>query len=125
MDTGIKIKTANIFRDVSRYSLLIIASLMFVFALLSGSEGNGNIISGIIKNSPNTLPWLVLLAIVFISWKRELIGGILITAIGFTMMYFFNFAGTNFFLVTFLLTLLITLLGIFQLLSLFLRKGKD
>ena len=122
MDTAKKIKIANILRAVSRYSLLLIGLLVFVFALLSGSEEYGGGISGIIKNSPNALPWLILLIIVVIAWKRELVGGILITAIGFVMMYFFNFTGTHFYLVTFFLTFAITVLGIFLLLSWHLRR---
>ena len=116
-------KTANILRNTARYSLLVITLLVLVFALLSGSEDYGGGITGVIKNSPNALPWLLLLLLVLVAWKRELIGGIIITAAGLYAVYFFNFSGPNFFLVTFILTLLITLLGAAFVVSWYLRKG--
>lgn len=120
-----KLKTANILRNIDRYTLLILGILVFIFALLSGSEDYGGGISGIIKNSPNALPWLVLLVLIFVAWKWELVGGIIITLLGLAMMYFFNFRGLNFFLVTFILTLLIIILGSFFILSWYLRKDKS
>ena len=117
-----RIKTANIFRNTARYSLLVIGVLVFVFALLSGAENKGGGVMGIIKNSPNALPWVLLLVLVYVAWKWELTGGIIITALGLFLFYFFNFAGNNFFLVTFILTLLIILLGSFFILSWYLRK---
>jgi len=118
-----KLKTANILRNIARYTLLILGILVFIFALLSGSEDYGGDISGIIKNSPNALPWLVLLVLIFVAWKWELVGGIIITALGLAMMYFFNFRGPNFFLVTFILTLLIVTLGSFFIISWYLTKS--
>lgn len=120
-----KLKTANILRNTARYTLLVLGILVFIFALLSGSEEYGGGISGIIKNSPNALPWLVLLVLIFVAWKWELVGGIIITVLGFAMLYFFNFRGSNFFLVTFILTLLIITLGSFFILSWYLRKDKN
>jgi len=118
-------KTANILRNIARYGLLVIGLLVFIFALLSGAESFGGGISGVIQNSPNALPWLFLLLLVYVAWKSELIGGILITGLGLFLVYFFNFSGLNFFLVTFILTLLITLLGIFFLLSWHLRRENN
>lgn len=117
-----RIKTANIFRNTARYSLLVIGVLVFIFALLSGAESKGGGVMGIIKNSPNALPWVLLLFLVYVAWKWELVGGIIITALGLFLFYFFNFAGNNFFLFTFILTLLIILLGSFFILSWYLRK---
>lgn len=117
-----RIKTANIFRNTARYSLLVIGVLVFIFALLSGAESKGGEVMGIIKNSPNALPWVLLLFLVYVAWKWELVGGIIITALGLFLFYFFNFAGNNFFLFTFILTLLIILLGSFFILSWYLRK---
>ena len=117
-----RIKTANILRNTARYSLLIIGVLIFIFALLSGAESKGGGVMGIIKNSPNALPWVLLLILVYVAWKWELVGGIIITALGLFLFYFFNFAGNNFFLFTFILTLLIILLGSFFILSWYLRK---
>ena len=108
MEKDKKIQTANI----ARYSLLCLSVLVFIFALLSGSEDYGGGLSGIIQNSPNALPWLLLLALTFIAWKWELIGGIIITVIGLYMVYFFNFEGQNFFAITFIITSVIVILGI-------------
>ena len=77
-----RIKTANIFRNIARYSLLIIGVLIFIFALLSGAEKLGGGIMGIIKNSPNALPWALLLILVYVAWKWELVGGIIVTGLG-------------------------------------------
>jgi len=120
-----KERVANIFRNIARYFLLVVAILVFIFALLSGSEQYGGGITGILKNSSNAIPWLLLLILVFIGWKWELIGGIGITSLGIVMFYFFNFGTTNFFLVTFILTLIIIILGSFFLLSWYLRKAND
>ncbi len=117
-----KLSTANILRRTARYPLLFLAILTFLFALLSGSEGFGGGIMGIIKNSPNALPWALLLFVIYIAWKRELLGGIIITLMGFAMLYFFNIRGQNFFMATFILTLLIIIFGSFFILSWYLRK---
>ena len=111
MEKNRALKTANILRNIARYSLLVIGILVFIFALLSGSEDYGGGFKGIIKNSPNALPWLLLLVLIYVAWKWELIGGIIITILGFIMLYFFNFSGPNFFLITFILCLLIIALG--------------
>lgn len=118
-----KEKLAKYLRNTARYILLVLGILVFIFALLSGSEDYGGGISGIIKNSPNALPWLILLIIIFIAWKWELVGGIIITLIGIVMLYFFNFRGPNFFLVTFILTLVIVILGSFFIISWYLTKS--
>ncbi len=117
-----KLKTANVLRYIARYKLIVISLLVFIFALLSGSEKYGGGIHGIIKNSPNALPWLILLIIIFIAWKKELVGGIIITLIGIAMLFFFVLLGNNFFLATFILTLLIIILGSFFILSWYLRR---
>ena len=117
-----KLKTANILRNIARYFLLVLGILVFIFALLSGSEGYGGGVEGIIKNSPNALPWLILLILVYVAWRWELLGGIIITILGLSMVYFFNFTGSNFFITTFIMTLLIVLLGSFFIFSWYLRR---
>ena len=123
MEKDKKIQTANILRNIARYSLIVISILVFIFALLSGSEEYGGGISGIIQNSPNALPWLLLLVLTFIAWKWELIGGILVTVIGLFMVYFFNFQGQNFFIITFTITSVIVILGLLYILSWNFRRG--
>ena len=90
--------------------LLVLSILLLVFALLSGSEAYGGGVSGIIKNSPNATPWLVLLIISGIAYLRPVFGGFLILIIGLGMFFFLNFRG-NFFLSTFVISLIIPLLG--------------
>ena len=119
-----RIRIANVFRNLARYTLLVVGIIVFLFALLSGSEDYGGGASGLIQNSPNAIPWLLLLILVFIAWKWELLGGIIITLLGLFLIYFFNFSGPNFFLVTFVITLVITLLGSSFLVSWYLRKGQ-
>lgn len=119
------IKVANIFRFIARYPLLILGILVFLFALLSGSEGYGGGIMGIIKNSPNAIPWAILLLIVLVAWKWELIGGIVIVLLGIAMFYFFNFRSPNFSLFPYFLTIIITILGSFFIISRLLRRNPD
>ncbi len=122
MEKNKALKTANNFRNIARYSLLVIGILVFIFAVLSGDENFGGGFKGIIKNIPNVLPWLLLLVLIYVAWKWELIGGIIITILGFVMLYFFNFSGLYFFLITFILTLLIIALGSCFIISWYLRR---
>jgi hypothetical protein len=115
------IKLANILRYSARYSLLFLGIVVFIFALISGVDDSQGMFIGIIKNFPNSLPWLGLLATVFLAWKNEFAGGTLISVLGIIMIYFFN-SGPNFFLATFILTVLVTLFGIFFLLSWLIRR---
>lgn len=117
-----KMIIATILRNIARYFLLILGILVFIFALLSGAEGYGGGFEGVIKNSPNALPWLILLILVYVAWRWELLGGIIITLLGLSMVYYFNFNGSNFFISTFILTLLITLLGYLFIISWWLRR---
>lgn len=116
------LKTANTFRFIARYSLLVLSVAVFVAALIFGSAEYGGGIIGIVKNSPNALPWALLLVVLFIAWKKEKIGGIMITLLGVALVYFFNFSGPNFWWSTFVLTLLIPIFGSFFLISWYLRK---
>ena len=100
---------------------MVLGILVFFFALLSGSEDYGGGISGIIKNSPNALPWLLFLVLIFIAWKWELVGGIIITLLGIAILYLSNFRVP---ILTFILVLLIIILGSFFILSWYLRQGK-
>ncbi|MFC1617220.1 hypothetical protein ACFL2K_03270 [Candidatus Margulisiibacteriota bacterium] len=81
---------AKYLRYISRSVLIIIAVFWFVFALLSGSEELGGGVKGILLNSPNSLPWLLLLLIIYVVWKWEFIGGILIILSGIFTIFFFQ-----------------------------------
>lgn len=77
-------------RTAARVVLLIYACFWFIFALFSGSEQMGGGMMGVIKNSPNALPWLLLFGLVWLTWKKELIGGILIALMGIFTVFFFK-----------------------------------
>lgn len=110
----------RILRDIARYGLLVISLTVMVFALLSGSEDGG-----ILRNSPNALPWFVLFMATLYAWKQETFGGSVILILGFAMLYYFNFSGKNFFLSTFILCLLIIILGFFLVVSGYVRKKRQ
>lgn len=74
----------------ARAVLLIITTFWFGFALLSGAEQYGGGFSGILRNSPNTLPWLVLYLINIVAWKYERIGGALLIACALFMTFAFD-----------------------------------
>ena len=123
MEENKNLKKANTFRFIARYSLLVLGVAVLIFALLSGANDYGGGLMGIIKNSPNALPWAALLVVLFIAWKKEKIGGVILTVLGIVLVYFFNFSGPNFWWSTFIITLLIPILGSFFLISDYLRKG--
>ena len=74
----------------ARIPFLIITLFWGIFALLSGANDYGGGIIGIIKNSPNALPWIVLLGVNYIAWKWEITGGVIILLIGLSLSFFFN-----------------------------------
>ena len=98
-------------RKTAQILLFTITTLVFVFALLSGSEGYGGEFMGIVKNSPNALPWLLLFGLNYLIWKKELLGGIILTVFGLFISWFFN-SGERFYIEVFCMTSIITLLGI-------------
>jgi len=101
---------AKYLRGFARYTLLVVLTLAFIFALLSGSGDYGGGIKGILKNSMNAAPWFVMLIILFVAWKWELIGGILMTGLGLFAMYFFCFPWKGFEF-AFFLSLIIIIFG--------------
>ena len=70
-----RLKTANVLKTVSISVLVLIAVFWFVFALLSGAEEYGGGFMGVVKNSPNAIPWLILFGFIYGAYKKELIGG--------------------------------------------------
>ncbi len=75
---------------IPRIIILVFSILIFLFALLSGSSKYGEGIIGILKNIPNALPWIILLLVVYISWKNEKIGGWLLIVLAIFFTFFFN-----------------------------------
>ena len=101
----------NTIRKTAQILLLLITTLVFVFALISGSEGYGGGAIGVIKNSPNALPWLLLFSLNYLIWKKELLGGIILTVFGLFISWLFN-SGERFYIEVFCMTSIITLLGV-------------
>lgn len=125
MNQANKLIVANYFRNISRYALLILTFLTLIFALLSGAGPNEGGIYNIVQNSPNALPWIILLAMIYVAWKWEFIGGIIISLTGIFMMNFFHVFGSKFHVVPFILTLMILLFGAFFMMSWYLRRDKN
>ena len=112
---------AKYLRGIARYTLLVVLSLAFIFAIFSGSGDYGGGIKGIIKNSMNGAPWLLMLIILFVAWKWELVGGIIMTLLGFGAMYFFCYPWKGFEF-AFYLSLVIILFGLLFIVSWYLTK---
>lgn len=69
---------------------LVFGLFIFIFSLFSGSEEYGGGFTGVLKNSPNALPWAVLLGIVYLAWKNDKIGGYFFLAFGILSVLFFK-----------------------------------
>ncbi|MCD6089962.1 MAG: hypothetical protein J7J72_00545 [Bacteroidales bacterium] len=117
MDKEVRINKGIIFRKIARYTSLTLGVLVFVFALISGSVEYGGGIQGIIKNSPNALPWLLFLLLVFVAWKWEVVGGIVIIILGLSFLYVFNFPSAHFFSTASIISFLIIFIGVCYILS--------
>lgn len=115
--------SAVILRNIARYTLLVFGVLIFIFALFSGAEEYGNGIKGIIKNSPNAIPGLIFLGLVYVAWRWELIGGILITILGIFALGFFGIFSSNFMVPTLIISLIPVILGSFLIVSWYLSRG--
>ncbi len=85
-----RINIADYFRYTARYMLLALLSLIFIFALVSGSHLNNAGWMGIIYNSPNAIPWAIMLLILALAWRKELAGGIAFIILGIFTVYFFQ-----------------------------------
>jgi hypothetical protein len=124
MKTSRKIFTAHLLRSIARYTLLISGILIFFFALLSGAEQSGGGISGLLKNSPNALPWLILLICLFIAWKHELAGGISIIVFGIGLLVFFVLISSRFHPAMLIMSLIPVIFGSFFIISHYLSKSE-
>ena len=113
-------KVAKYLRYSARTVLVIVAAFWFVFALLSGSEDYGGGIKGLILNSPNALPWLLLGVLVYVAFKWELVGGLLIAGMGVLTVFFFHAYKSAF--VFFAIPVPLVVLGGFLVVSWYLTK---
>ncbi|WP_050932031.1 DUF7670 domain-containing protein [Aestuariivita boseongensis] len=82
--------TVRILRLVVRTLLVALALFWFIFAWLSGAAEYGQGIGAVIRNLPNSVPWLFLFIIVYIAFRWELAGGILIMLAGLGSVVFFD-----------------------------------
>ena len=109
-------------KKVSLIILLVFNSLIFIFALISGAQELGVGLIGVLKNSPNTLPWLIMFGFIYVAWKWERIGGTLITAAGLlTVLAFDTYKNVLSFL---LISLPFIILGSLILVSWYIRLRK-
>lgn len=83
-------KRIRALRYGARTILLIVTTFWFIFALLSGAEQYGGGFKGVLMNSPNALPWLVLYLINILAWKYERIGGAVLIACALFMTLAFD-----------------------------------
>lgn len=104
-------KTIKLIRLIAQISLLLISVITFNFALISGANIEQDGVSGIIHNFPNTWPWLLLLALTILSWKKPLLSGALITITGIVFVYFFNI-GEQIYSIVLALSTSVALLGL-------------
>lgn len=107
-------------RLVSKLVLLSLSFFLVGFSLLSGSEEYGGGLNGIIANSPNALPWLLLLGLNYLVYKWEKVGSIAIIFLGIFTVYFFNALQNPF--VLFVISIPLIILGGFLLLTSFYNK---
>ena len=81
-----RLKDTFLLRAV-RIVLLLYASAVFLLALFSGA-GPG--VAGVLYNIPNTLPWIILLVITWLSWKDPVKGGVMSVLYAVLLVYFFE-----------------------------------
>ena len=102
-------KTLRILRPLVRALLVVFALFWSVFALLSGATQSGQGIGAVLHNLPNALPWLVLVVFVYIAFRWELVGGILIALTGLVSIIFLNALSSP--VVLFVISLPLVVLG--------------
>lgn len=90
MNVESTLKTANTLKLSALILGLIFGVLVFIFALISGAEAYGNDFWAVVKNSPNALPWLFFIALIWFAWKHELMGGMTLIGLGFSLFFLFD-----------------------------------
>lgn len=77
-------------KTVARTLMLVFSAFWFGFALLSGAETFGGGVKGVLRNSPNALPWFFLLVFIFLYWYYEIVSASLMILIGLVTLFFFD-----------------------------------
>ena len=85
-----KKRLSKIIKITSISVLTLFAIFWFVFALLSGAKEYGGGLTGIIKNSPNAIPWALLFGLVYLAHKKEKIGGYTLITLGVLTVFMFD-----------------------------------
>jgi|GEM_PF-3270959 len=86
----IVMKLSKYLRCTAKFILTAAGAFWFVFALLSGAGSYGGGVRGIIMNSPNALPWVVFLGVIYVAWRWELVGGALVAGTGLFTVFAFD-----------------------------------
>ncbi len=107
---------AKYLKLIARIVGFVFGILVFTFALLSGSESNGNDFWAVVKNSPNSFPWLIFLILIGLSGRWTGISGLLITLGGLYMLYFFHIFD-SFMWPTFIIVAVVLICGLFLIIS--------
>lgn len=110
MNVEITLKTARTLKLSALILGLIFGVLVFIFALMSGAEADGNDFRALLKNSPNALPWLFFLVLLWFAWKQELMGGMTLMGLGISLFFLFD-TFSDFQLPAFLVALYVILNG--------------
>lgn len=100
------------FRNYAMNLSLAKGVLFLISALVSGTESGGNGFKSILTNSLNALPWLLYVLLVILAKRNGKIFTVALLIYTIAILYFFNFSGSNFFLITFIFTLGICLLAL-------------
>jgi len=124
MNHVLAMRKANRIKRTALILGLIFGVLVFVFALLSGAEAYGNDFWAVLKNTPNALPWLLFLLIIWFAWKQELMGGLTLIGLGISLLFLFD-SFRDFQWPTFIVAMLVILDGFLFVLSWWIKKELD
>lgn len=70
--------------------LMIWSIALFLFALLSGAEAAEGTVSGLVANASNAFPWLIPMVLLYVTWKRQVLGGFGFLLFGIATVFFFS-----------------------------------
>ena len=82
-------RSRTVIRRVALTGLTCVALFWCGFALVSGAEELGGGLRGLIRNSPNALPWVASLAFLLVAYRWPVVGGLSFVGFGlFTALQF-------------------------------------
>jgi len=84
------LRLANFFQTTARFGILVLGFTMVSIAIFSGALRSGITIANILTHLPDALPWFLLLFTLFLAWDYELIGGLVILALGLGGLFYFQ-----------------------------------